>query len=126
MSTVADETKAMPVGEDKKIEDVGEKRTGSEDELETNAVDYDEKEARRILSKVDYRLVPILSLLYLVAFIDRSNSKLSIAQDAHVLTSSSRQCESRRLDDGSEHAWLAVQHCSHAVFCPIHAARSAE
>jgi hypothetical protein len=26
------------------------------------------------LRKVDYRLVPILALLYLVAFIDRSNS----------------------------------------------------
>lgn len=31
------------------------------------------EEARRALSKVDYRLVPLLSLLYLVAFIDRSN-----------------------------------------------------
>lgn len=30
-------------------------------------------EARRALKKVDYRLVPLLSLLYLVAFIDRSN-----------------------------------------------------
>lgn len=30
-------------------------------------------EARRALKKVDFRLVPLLALLYLVAFIDRSN-----------------------------------------------------
>ena len=35
--------------------------------------DLPSEEARRILKKVDYRLVPLLSLLYLVAFIDRSN-----------------------------------------------------
>lgn len=35
-----------------------------------------EKEARRILRKVDYHLVPLLGILYLVAFMDRSNSKL--------------------------------------------------
>jgi hypothetical protein len=32
-------------------------------------------EERRILRKVDYRLVPLLAFLYLVAFVDRSNSK---------------------------------------------------
>lgn len=34
-----------------------------------------EKEQRRILSKVDYRLVPLLTFLYLVAFVDRTNSQ---------------------------------------------------
>jgi hypothetical protein len=62
----------MDVVDEKKIEDVDAKKAG---ELEANAVEVDEKEARRILAKVDWRLVPILSLLYLVAFIDRSNSK---------------------------------------------------
>lgn len=33
-----------------------------------------EAEAKRVLRKVDYRLVPLLTFLYLVAFIDRSNS----------------------------------------------------
>jgi hypothetical protein len=33
------------------------------------------EEERRILKKVDYRLVPLLAFLYLVAFVDRSNSK---------------------------------------------------
>lgn len=32
------------------------------------------EEERRILRKVDYRLVPLLAFLYLVAYVDRSNS----------------------------------------------------
>ncbi|KAM5362274.1 hypothetical protein ACJZ2D_012629 [Fusarium nematophilum] len=40
---------------------------------------YDEIETRRILRKVDFRLVPCLATMYLVAFIDRSNSKGPIA-----------------------------------------------
>ena len=77
MATTKDELKIGTDGEDKKIEDVEDKKQGSDSELEANAIDFDGPEARRILSKVDYRLVPILSLLYLVAFIDRSNSKFS-------------------------------------------------
>jgi len=46
------------------------------------------EEERRILKKIDYRLVPILSLLYLVAFIDRSNignAKIAgLADDLHL------------------------------------------
>lgn len=34
---------------------------------------YHDKEVRRILRKVDYRLVPMLTLLYLLAFLDRGN-----------------------------------------------------
>ncbi|KAJ4299257.1 hypothetical protein N0V90_004501 [Kalmusia sp. IMI 367209] len=73
MATAVDDAKVAHEREEKKIEDVGEKKAGSDSELEANATDYDGPEARRILSKVDYRLVPVLSLLYLVAFIDRSN-----------------------------------------------------
>jgi len=36
-------------------------------------VELPKEEGRRILRKVDVRLVPVLALLYLVAFIDRSN-----------------------------------------------------
>jgi len=72
-----DDVKVETAGDDKQIENVGEKHEVSDSEVEANAIDYDGPEARRILSKVDWRLVPILSLLYLVAFIDRSNSKLS-------------------------------------------------
>lgn len=56
-------------------EDGGVKDGAAKGEVEANHIDLPEAEARRILSKVDYRLVPMLALLYLVAFIDRSNSK---------------------------------------------------
>lgn len=32
---------------------------------------YDDKETNRILKKVDFRLLPVLALLYLLAFLDR-------------------------------------------------------
>lgn len=66
------------LGDGKRIEDV-EKKSGSDTEIE-GQVEVDGKEARRILAKVDYRLVPVLALLYLVAFIDRSNSRSCHAQ----------------------------------------------
>ena len=34
---------------------------------------YDDKETKRILRKVDYRLLPVLTLLYVLAFLDRGN-----------------------------------------------------
>lgn len=55
-----------------------EKTSISSGELETQRVELYEADANRVLRKVDYRLVPILSLLYLVAFIDRANSKLPL------------------------------------------------
>lgn len=55
----------------KQLQDA-EKTSSSEHELEAQPID-DEAEASRILRKVDMRLVPLLSLLYLVSFIDRSN-----------------------------------------------------
>lgn len=70
-----DDVKPVALDDDKMVEDVGEKPASSEVEIEAAHIEVDEKEARRILSKVDYRLVPVLALLYLVAFIDRSNSK---------------------------------------------------
>ncbi|KAF2848328.1 MFS general substrate transporter [Plenodomus tracheiphilus IPT5] len=60
--------------ENQRIERVGdaEKIVSEDNELEAQLVD-DEAEANRVLRKVDMRLVPMLALLYLVAFIDRSN-----------------------------------------------------
>jgi hypothetical protein len=66
----------LKTSDEKKVEDVGEKKTGLDGEVEANHIELPESEARRILAKVDYRLVPVLALLYLVAFIDRSNSEL--------------------------------------------------
>jgi hypothetical protein len=34
---------------------------------------FDPKETKRILRKVDFRLIPTLAILYLLAFLDRSN-----------------------------------------------------
>jgi len=67
-----------------KIEYVNEIPADSEDESpnELHTVDkgythiiveLPEAEAKRAIRKVDFRLVPLLALLYLVAFIDRSN-----------------------------------------------------
>ncbi|KAF2008009.1 MFS general substrate transporter [Amniculicola lignicola CBS 123094] len=59
---------------DDKIEDIGEKDHGFTDaQLEANHAEIQEAEAARVLKKVDFRLVPMLALLYLVAFVDRSN-----------------------------------------------------
>lgn len=62
--------------EHKRDEDVAEKisHSSKSGELEAQPTEYDEAEAARVLRKVDVRLVPMLALLYLVAFIDRSNS----------------------------------------------------
>ena len=38
--------------------------------------DLPKEEADRILRKVDFHIVPLLAFLYLVSFVDRSNSKL--------------------------------------------------
>lgn len=38
-------------------------------------INISEKEKNKILRKVYWRLVPLLTFLYLVAFVDRSNSK---------------------------------------------------
>lgn len=58
---------------------------------------YSVDERKRILRKVDWRVVPLLSFLYLVSFIDRGNrkncSKDKCLQRKNMpLTSSSRKC----------------------------------
>lgn len=72
------------VGDEKRVEYTEKPKSeeSSSDELYTIengatevAVDYTEAETSRILRKIDYRLVPLLGVLYLLAFIDRGNSK---------------------------------------------------
>jgi hypothetical protein len=41
-----------------------------------NSIFYEEAETSRVLRKVDYRLLPMLTVLYLLSFLDRGNSKL--------------------------------------------------
>ncbi|KAG9185414.1 MFS general substrate transporter [Alternaria panax] len=73
MATTFDHDKLS--AEHQQTENVAEKISTSSGsgELEAQNIDLEEKEAARVLRKVDMRLVPMLSLLYLVAFIDRSN-----------------------------------------------------
>ena len=40
---------------------------------ETNRPKYDDPEMKRILRKVDWRLPPLLAVLYLLSFLDRSS-----------------------------------------------------
>ena len=47
-------------------------------------IDLTPEEQRAILKKVDYRLVPLLAFLYLVAFVDRSNSTSFISSFSKV------------------------------------------
>lgn len=75
MASATHDVKHDPTLEHGKTEDVAEKRSNSSAELEAQYVELDEAESARVLRKVDMRLVPMLALLYLVAFIDRSNSK---------------------------------------------------
>jgi len=77
MATAMNEDKL--VADHRRAENVAEKISNSSasDEIEAQDVELQEREAARVLRKVDMRLVPLLSLLYLVAFIDRSNSMYS-------------------------------------------------
>jgi hypothetical protein len=106
MASHTADVKRDPVYNDNRVEDVAEKTSNSSAELEAQHVELDESESARVLRKVDMRLVPMLALLYLVAFIDRSNSTSTIQEDTwnKMLTSSSWQCENCRHDDRSEYA----------------------
>lgn len=44
--------------------------------------EFDDVETARVLRKVDWRLLPVLSLLYLLAFLDRSNLGKSLKNKA--------------------------------------------
>ena len=81
MATTVDHDKLS--AEHQQTENVAEKISTSSGsgELEAQNIDLEEKEAARVLRKVDMRLVPMLSLLYLVAFIDRSNSKCRLLDE---------------------------------------------
>lgn len=72
-TTTHDVKKDITSSDNQKIEDLAEKTSNSSAEIEAQNVELDDREAARVLRKVDLRLVPMLSLLYLVAFIDRSN-----------------------------------------------------
>jgi hypothetical protein len=45
-------------------------------------VELPEQDQKRIMWKVDLRMIPLLTTLYLVAFIDRSNSECTISRSS--------------------------------------------
>lgn len=54
--------------------------------------DYRDKETKRILRKVDFRLLPMLTLLYVLAFLDRGNiGNAKIAGMSHDLKLTTKQ-----------------------------------
>lgn len=75
MATATDDVKGDLTADNQRIEHLSdaEKVSNSSRELEAQQLELDEQESARVLRKVDWRLVPMLALLYLVAFIDRSN-----------------------------------------------------
>lgn len=83
-----------------------EKLSNSSRELEAQQLELDEQESARVLRKVDMRLVPMLALLYLVAFIDRSNSMLSHPWSHQLFANCvySRERKDRGHDRGSQYA----------------------
>lgn len=59
------------------------------DEYDQLRVDFDGERERKLLRKVDLRLLPALALFYLVAFVDRSNignAKLQHLEEDLALT----------------------------------------
>lgn len=73
-STSMDDNKS---GE-KQVEDAGERAARRDDDddneshLESGA-EWDEAAVRRLVRKIDWRLIPFLALLYLLSFLDRTN-----------------------------------------------------
>lgn len=64
---------SVPAMEALEKNDLFEKERPSIEQAENYQVSFTPEEQKRILRKVDWRLVPLLSFLYLVSFIDRGN-----------------------------------------------------
>lgn len=61
----------------------------SDRKSEEREIAYNDVETKRLLRKVDFRLLPVLTLLYLMSFLDRSNSTYGLGQcsiDIHANT----------------------------------------
>ena len=72
---------------------------------------FSETQRKRVLRKIDLRLVPMLTLLYLVSYIDRANIGWSSWARRRDEADRTRQCENRRASAQSEPFRNAVQHC---------------
>jgi hypothetical protein len=74
------------------------------------------KVERRLRTKIDFFVVPTVTLLYLLCFIDRTN-----IGEQHTDDNGCRQRTPRRLRERSQACGLRLQHCSicflHIVHC---------
>jgi hypothetical protein len=58
---------------DERLDQLSDESEKNQDQVSDDIV-FDDVETKRLLRKVDFRLLPILTLLYLMSFLDRSNS----------------------------------------------------
>lgn len=72
---------------------------------------FSDEQRRVVLRKVDWRLVPMLLVLYLISFIDRANiGMVSCRMNFESVTNDTRQCKDRGSFAGSQYDWNAVQY----------------
>lgn len=86
--------------------------------------DYQDPEVKKIIRKVDWRLPPILAVLYLFSFLDRSNSKPSPGairprRDTVLTSLNSRKRQDRRYDEDIEDVRARLQRRPDRLLLPI-------
>lgn len=93
----------------------------------------DEAEFKKVLRRIDLRLIPLLSILYLLSFLDRGNgdfpypNRACATSRANMLTgvcSRKRQC--RWPEQGLGSHWNAIQYRLDHVLHSIRPLRSSE
>ncbi|KAJ7733611.1 MFS general substrate transporter [Mycena olivaceomarginata] len=93
MSSGETEKPSLEKRSDSQLEDTQVKQASSEDHLDFGGdstlpppPSLSDEEERKLWRKVDLRLMPILSLMYLLSFLDRGNARLDGLQDQLKLT----------------------------------------
>lgn len=82
---------------------------------------FSDEQRKRVLRKVDWRLVPMLLILYLISFIDRANiGMLHFSQLSLRHADQLRQRQNRRLAEGPSHVRHTIQHCIGNLLCTVH------
>lgn len=91
---------------------------------------------RRLMAKIDLHLLPVLSVLYLLAFLDRYGSKRYIyiyipkSKEEGVLTPiqcEHQQCRDLQSQGGLEYRrWNKVQYGPHHLLCAVCSVRGME
>ena len=93
--------------------------------IDTSIPQYDKAQTAKVLRKIDYRLVPLLTIIYIISFIDRSNSKSSsVAPSKSCLMCYSWKRKSGRTSKRPLPGRLEVEHGLDFVFHNICLARS--